>query len=523
MPKVKVRRRPSRLLLVFVVALVFAGLFGINKWRIGQNSPCRNCNIILVSVDTLRADDLPCYGYLRNTAPNLCRFADHNILFTNTYSQSTITLDSHFSIFTSLYPSVHKVLNMFKDELSPEIKTLTEVLKARGYRTIYNGRVDDPMLPLQKGLGRGFDVTLNIGSSEDPWKEGINRFLSDVNKGSPTFLFLHTYQVHDPYLVGHKGNYVFTDKTYPSIITTEEDFKRFTSEIPPLTEQYLRDLFSIDARFNGQEKNTFLQRLFGASSMTQAQAIFEELPAADKTEIRIDRYMSRIHQDNSAEVTFLRALYDEKIYQLDQQFKSFWTLLNNAELMKKTVVIITGDHGEEFLENGTWGHGSNIYNSGTHVPLIMHIPGVNAARIEDLTQSIDIMPTLLRLVGLSPPTYVQGISLLDLIEQKKNPQKNTYIMSEHRGGFIRSIRDAQWKLYINDPAFVDRSNELYDIVHDPLEQNNVIDAHPQEAARLTAALGVIVRKQPSFRYTHTEFPDWINKKIRDRLIKQGYF
>lgn len=484
---------------------------------------CRNCNIVLVSFDTLRADDLPCYGYIRNTAPNLCRFADRNVSFINAYSESSITLDSHFSIFTSLYPSVHKVLNIFKDELSPEILTLPQILQSRGYDTIYNGVFGDPMLPLEKGLGRGFAVTLPIASPEDPWQKGIQLFRANVQKGKPTFLFLHTYQMHDPYLVGHTRNYVFTDMSVPSIITTEEEFRKFSPEIPPLAIHYLQSLFSLDAEFNGQTNRTFLNRFIHASSLQEAKAVFDDLSPDDQTGIFENRYVSRIQQNNSDIVAFLRAMYDEKIYQFDRSFISFFDLLNDEALMKHTIVVITGDHGEEFLENGMWGHGSNLYNSNTHVPLIMHVPGITDERITDLVQSIDILPTILGIVGISPPSYAQGINLLGILQQKKSAQTNRYIISEHRGGFIRSIRDSQWKLYMNDPSFVDRGNELYNLINDPSEQQNVIREHTDIVARLTKALDDMRAKWPTFKYAHTEFPDWINQKIRDHLIRNGYF
>src|SRR3989344_6085507 len=103
--------------------------------RILPEGICKDCNVILISLDTLRAKSLPCYGYEKNTAPNLCEFAKKSFLFTNSYSQSAYTLDSHFSIFTSLLPSSHGMTTLFVNTLNEKVQTITQILRNSGYKT----------------------------------------------------------------------------------------------------------------------------------------------------------------------------------------------------------------------------------------------------------------------------------------------------------------------------------------------------------------------------------------------------
>ena len=164
-------------LALIVIGLSILAVFSFVLFLTKPFKGCRNCNVILVSLDTLRADSLACYGYFRDTAPNLCNFAKENVLFLNSYSNADSTLPSHFSIFTSLYPSSHGVTEILRYELSPGITPLAQFLKNNGYETVFVGQENDPSFPLDKGLGRGFDkIIYNV---EDPkqWTDGLESLL----------------------------------------------------------------------------------------------------------------------------------------------------------------------------------------------------------------------------------------------------------------------------------------------------------------------------------------------------------
>ena len=128
-----------RYISIVSVIFIITALFVFMPHMMRQKPVCERCNVILVSLDTLSALHLPCYGYQRNTAPNLCRFAKENILFQNSYSQTPFTISSHFSIFTSLYPTTHQMLRPYTGYLKEEYLTLPQVFRLNGYQTIYNG------------------------------------------------------------------------------------------------------------------------------------------------------------------------------------------------------------------------------------------------------------------------------------------------------------------------------------------------------------------------------------------------
>jgi len=167
-----------------MIIVIIVAFFLIKKYIIRQNSVfCKDCNVLLISLDTLSANHLPCYGYERDTAPNLCKFANKNIFFTNSFAPSHFTLTSHFSIFTSLYPSTHRVLENLVDELNPKYMTLVQILKKYGYTTHFFGGTKNINLPLDKGLERGFSEFHDgeyLGKNDFDY--AFEKFISEAKK-----------------------------------------------------------------------------------------------------------------------------------------------------------------------------------------------------------------------------------------------------------------------------------------------------------------------------------------------------
>ena len=160
----KSRKKFPLLVIIPIASAIFVfGLFNYNQDPEHTSLVCKDCNVILISIDTLRADHLGTYGYYRNTSPNIDKLALKSILFESAISQETWTIPSHISIFTSLYPLSHKVLGLH-DFLNTDVSTLPEILKSDGYATAaFTGRglTIEPNI----GLGRGFDVYKQINYS----------------------------------------------------------------------------------------------------------------------------------------------------------------------------------------------------------------------------------------------------------------------------------------------------------------------------------------------------------------------
>ncbi|MEZ5331659.1 MAG: sulfatase [Thermoanaerobaculia bacterium] len=300
----------------------------------------RRPNLILVSVDTLRADHLGTYGYERETSPFLDALADSGVVFERAFAQVPGTLPSHMSMFTGLYPAQHDVYPP-NDVLSTDIETLPEILESHGYRT--GGFTEGGYVSGFYGFARGFDsfddtVTRGNRLLERTIGEGLD-FLDRVGDDEPFFLFLHTYAVHDPYQ-------------------------------PP--EEY-RPLF-----WEGAVPDTF--------------------EPTGPNFVAVNRGRRTV---TAEEVRYFESLYDAGIRYVDDQLQRLWQRLQRDGLSERTLLVVTSDHGEEFLEHGHLVHEQN-YVETTHVPLIVVGPGLPAGtRVGTLVQSIDLAPSLLDLAGLA--------------------------------------------------------------------------------------------------------------------------
>jgi len=161
---------------------------------------CPDCNVILISIDTLRADHLGCYGYHKNTTPNIDRFSKDSVLFKTTIAQAPSTLPSHASIFTSLIPSHHGAFFAKKTAIPQEVVTIAEILKDNGYKTIsYNS---GGQVAAEYGFDQGFDLYESTQEClANKLAKQVNRTINWINNNPDRkfFLFLHTYEVHLSY------------------------------------------------------------------------------------------------------------------------------------------------------------------------------------------------------------------------------------------------------------------------------------------------------------------------------------
>lgn len=391
---------------------------------------CKECNIIFVSFDTLRADHVGALGYNRNTTPNIDRFVANAFTFTNAMTVTTWTLPSTMSWFTGVYPSTHKLLNKFviddtqKEEiaqlskLAPQLKTLAQVLKENGYAT--GGFTGGAGVDHQFGFNQGFDEyfdTLNFGGLKDSVPKAVS-WIKD-HKDGKFFVFLHGYDIH--------GQYV-PDGGYD---------KRF-----------------VDFDYKG--------KLTG--SKEEQQALREEGLTRGNIFLTPD------------DVRFLIAIYDEKISRADNEFQKFIEAYQSSGVKHPTMFIFTSDHGEEFYEHGRIDHGHSLYDELLHVPLFIIVPTVNKGiAIKDQVRSIDLMPTIFDLLGVVPSTEVkgqmQGMSLLSLLRDQ-HLSLDAFAETDYR--YVSRLRSLQtsdkWKLIID----LDKSvREFYNINRDPGEKNNL--------------------------------------------------
>jgi len=384
--------------------------------------------------------------------------------------------------------------------LSQNKNTMAEFFKMADYKTIYTGPTNEPSLPLHKGIERGFEtITSSMGDNLESWDKSIAQLIENNNNRQSTFLFLHTYWVHSPFLVNDvsDGNQrKFTNDYYGNISPDEESYKKSSQEFLNYV-IYLYENELKDDVVNKKTSREIVYSLKRARNLIEAEmiynSIFNDLDLKDLH--KHEFYFSEVKKSPET-IDYTKSLYDEMIYYLDKKLVSIFDLVSKTELAKNTIIIITSDHGEEFMEHGEVEHpADHLYNTTTSVPLIMYIPGVKQKKIDDLVQSIDILPTVLGLTGIKKlNTNFDGIDLTDSIIGNPGAIQNSYLISEGPG--IDSIRDDQWKLYVKgyqlDGNYL---YELYDLKNDPLEIYNLAQEKPQIVQNLHDNLDRIIYKR----------------------------
>lgn len=402
-------------------------------------------NVILVSFDALQAAHVGCLGYFRKITPTIDKFAKEGFLFKNAIAQSSWTVPSTMSYFTSLYPSQHRIVNKFSTytenkkvfsslkDLSPEAVTLAEVMKENGYVT--GGFTGDAGVGKIFGFGQGFDEYF-----EGPKFGGMDRSIPEAiewlkkNHTKKFFLFLHGYDVHGQYDPPDGYTKVFVEHPYGG------PFKGGKDEQADIRERGLE----------GGQVNL-----------------------------------------SDEDVRFWRALYDEKIKDVDDRFTHFIEELKKMGVLDRTIVILFSDHGTEFYEHKRFDHGFSLYDELIHVLMAFWLPHAQGGiEVKDQARAIDVMPTLLDLLGVKVTGKVkaqmQGTSLISLMNGE-HMELPAFSETDYRFYTCkRSIRTpAGFKfIYSLDSGY----RELYDLRKDSAELNNLVDTEKIMAYELEQKL-----------------------------------
>lgn len=442
-------------------------------------------NLIIMSVDSLRADHLGCYNYFRDTSPNIDKFASNAILFEHATTQGEWTVPSYASLFTSTYPSTHKVTES-TDRVSDNQKLLAEVLKEHGYKTI--AFTEDAGLDTIFGFDRGFDVynfrhsQFNYADLRKNWSEieiaDIRKFLKE-NKDEKFFIFIQLEATHDPYLPNPPYDALF-DQNYNGSMPTIEDFYNILYEI--------RENEGIGLHY------TALQSLFWLLANDQPDSYLKDY-------IDEETYFQHLSK-NKTKVTehdHIIALYDGQIREIDDFFEKMLKELDRGEIMNKTIIILTADHGEEFYEHGYYDHFAGGYEKILHVPLIIKYPNMpeEGSRVRVDAELIDVMPTIFNILNLyldlNIKEQMEGRSLIHILENGEiDLERDIFSETNIRGSFKKSIRSGEWKL-IHD--FKTGESELYNLEEDPEEQNNVIGNYPEITEELKKRLFSFIMRE----------------------------
>ncbi len=388
-------------------------------------------NILIVALDSARADHFGCYGYPRETTPNIDALAKQSMLFERHFTDYPETLASTASLLTGTYADTHQSGRNTADYLAAVPWTLPGALRAAGYSTALFS--SHPIVTRVVGDTRLFDTVegnrtgiVAIGEERafDP-SGTVAAFSSwlDQKSKSPFVAYVHLLPPHHP---------------YPS----PDEYKQlFANEKPPTAWQgdYPFPEIARDDRERGDMAPPPLGQW-------------------------VDRYDSSLRWG------------DWGVGKLEETLRA-------KKLLDKTVLIVTADHGEAFGEHGYIYHDFGVYDELLHIPLLIRLPGGGLhGQIQALTQTIDLAPTVLDLLGMEAGREVQGHSLLPLIAGEKRDVRETVFA--RAAGSPRSylVRNKDWALILFEGAEL---RALYDLRADPKETRNSIDEQPQVAAQMT--------------------------------------
>jgi len=399
-------------------------------------------NVVFVSFDALQAARVGALGYPRDTTPAIDAVARQGYTFTNARSVSSWTVPASMTWFTGVYPSEHRMVNKFAlyrppartladvRDLAPHLVTLAGVLRENGYATA--GFTGNAGVSGGFGYEHGFDTYYAPAGTFGQFDESVPRALAWLRepKDRPFFLFLHGYDVHGQATPAGGFDYRYVEPGY-------------------------------DRRFTGSEQEQELLREEG-----------------------LDRGHVTLRPED---VRFWRAVYDEKVRRADDRFREFLAEFDRLGLADNTLFVLTADHGTELYEHRRFDHGFTLYDELLRVPLIIRLPRQTTGRvIPDRVGSIDVMPTVLDLLGLPAPDQVQGESLVPAMAGGR-AGRDVFAETDYREyTFKRAVVTPDgWKLIY---TLESKTRELYDLTADPGEQRDLAAAERGRADELERRL-----------------------------------
>ena len=399
----------------------------------------RPLNLIVILVDTLRADHLGYHGYSQATSPRLDSLAEDSVVFLRHTGHASRTGPSVATLFTGLHARSHGVVNPLshfdaKGTLDASRLTLAEILSDEGYRCA--GFAANSNISARFGFSQGFGFfqLLRWEKAEGLTRTAlawIEEWVAEDEPRPPFFLYLHYVDPHSPY------------------------------EAPA-------------ALVNKFVSPDYRGRITGSHS-------------------QLDEIIAGKLQLDDADLGQLRALYDAEIRYLDSQIGVLLIDLEVKGLLDESLIVFVSDHGEELLDHDSVLHGYTLYEEQLRIPLMIRHPELPARRISQLSRQVDVLPTLLELLGLPIPESLQGESLVAAMNGEEDPDA-----ADERPVFaeasLRAVRTValdsysrgDWKLI--ETRVPEARRQLFNLRDDPQERHDRFASEPEVAARLTAEL-----------------------------------
>lgn len=482
-------------------------------------------NVVLITINVLRADHVSCYGYDRKTTPAIDELAENASVFKNAFAQAGYTFPNMISLLTSVYPDAHKVYWAFKDKLSANVKTLAELMRLFGYRTAWFAALEEPHLALDAGFGRGFD-SIKVLDMQLNGKGGIPEWI-ERNKEKPFFLAMNIRHTHVPYFPFDKYRSTFKSGEKGPLIENLEELARKVYAI------IVKGIEESDPEITGLFEQDVIEKnkdMFDGSFNLEKFFLMEDQIVVDQRHkhgrLMMRTYNESVNTSSKENLDYFISLYDACILGTDQEvIQPLIDVLKNEKLFDKTLIIVTGDHGEAHGEHGILGHGTDFFDQQIHVPLVVKLPGQSTQKeFAHMVQSIDIMPTILDVTGVEKPYYMQGKSLIPIIDGKDEPAEREYVYGENYERCY--IRSQQWKLIVLRKELQEDSSlsdMLFHLTDDPGELNNAKEQFPHVHHDLRNKLKKHLDSLPDFTDRKYEFAPNIDAATQERIKKTGYW
>lgn len=472
--------------LIWAAGILLAGLVTLKLISIITGADSRRANVLVITLDTLRPDHLNTYGYERDTSPSLDELAKDSFVFDQAFTVATTSGPSHATILTGLYPAQHGLLDNGQ-EINDETRTLAEILGQTGYDTA--GFVGYYALAEESGLDKGFQVfeyhpivshdhdekepedDVKGFAAVDGWLESWAQTSEDSR--APFFVWMHVQNIHESY------------------------------DPPP-------------------PYNTMFQKISGLQTLEGFEGEFDVHCSNDLADAWRAEILPQHFKDEAT------ALYDGEIRFVDDQLGRILARLKSSGVYDDTVIVVVSDHGEilfELYENGFYkkgpGHTARFTDASIQVPLILKPAEVQkfkkTSRIEQMVSNIDLVPTLLELLGFPIPQNLPGHSLVPAMRQFDSSAKEEGAIFFHEisyGVEYSGIRTDQWKFVTRNENGVE-SSLLTDLVNDPEE--NGVALSPSKVQEMQAVLKEWKKENQSSTQTRE-----MTENMRAALKEGGY-
>jgi arylsulfatase A-like enzyme len=502
-------RKILHLLLIAVLPALPAALFS----ACGKPSPYADSNVIIILVDTLRRDRLGIHGNEKGLTGFMDQVARKSVYFRRAVAPSSWTKPSVASLLTGLYPGQHGAVGIVdslkffhgRPYLDPKHVTLAERLKEAGYRTA--AFVSNVHISPSNHFEQGFDHFENLESEKDSgdgpevFRKASEWIASDGKEGK-FFLYLHLVDPHFPYFP--PGKYreqqvkespgegtLYTRRGRPDEIEWWlDEYRKWKKEQSGEPFRFDYETFyeeRIKPRLPGMRRE--YQQKFETLERFRSE-VFLDFAGLDDPELR-------------RRAGYLTALYDGEVAYTNDALMAFVLHLEERGLLDKTILVVTADHGEAFLEHGEWGHHDFVSPEEIDIPLILRIAGPGGVPLkgafDEYVSLVDVYPTLLDLLGLDGQDSISGVSLKPLItgEDEKRLSSRPVFSELLRDTWdhVGVIKDGG-KLVRTARGWGDVEWRFYDLVKDPGEMHPLpLEAAGAEAANLKKCIDAFLKQR----------------------------